>query len=95
MELFAHGGFSNHEVLAIATILGARHQGLDHELGSLEPGKLADLVVLTENPLEDIRATRAIEYVMKNGVLYSGEDAARVHPGPEPAGGFYFLEGSG
>ncbi len=94
MELFAHGGFSNGDVLAIATIMSARHQGLDHELGSLEPGKLADLVVLTENPLEDIRATRAIEYVMKNGVLYSGEDAARIYPDPEPPGDFYFLKGS-
>jgi len=91
MELYSHGGFSNMEVLAIATLLSARHQGLDHDLGSLEEGKLADLIVLGANPLDDIRNTRSVELVMKNGILYSGDDAARVYPDPEPAGDFYFM----
>ncbi len=90
MELYSQGGFSNLQVLEIATINGARHQGLDHELGSIEQGKLADLIVLRENPLEQIRNTRSIEFVMKNGILYSGEDASRIYPDPRPAGVMYF-----
>ncbi len=90
MELYAQGGFEPMDIIAIATLHGAWNQGLDQDLGSLEAGKLADLVVLTDNPLEDIRNARSIEYVMKNGVLYSGEDAARVYPDPQPAGEFYF-----
>jgi imidazolonepropionase-like amidohydrolase len=86
MELFTHGGFTPHDAIEIATIRGARHQGLDADLGSIEVGKLADLVILTENPLDDIRNSRAIRYTMKNGVLYSGADASRVYPDPEPAG---------
>jgi Tol biopolymer transport system component len=90
MELYAQGGFAPMDIIAIATRNGAWNQGLDQDLGTLEAGKLADLVVLTDNPLEDIRNARNIEYVMKNGVLYSGEDAARVYPHPQPAGKFYF-----
>ncbi len=90
MELFTHGGFSPYEAIEIATINGFRHHGLDHALGSIEVGKLADLVVLTQNPLENIRNTREIEYVMKNGVLYNGADAARVHPQPAAAKSLYF-----
>jgi hypothetical protein len=78
VEMFVRGGFTPHEALEIATLHGFRHHGLDRDLGSIEPGKLADLVVLTANPLESIRNTREIEYVMKNGRLYSGEDAMPV-----------------
>lgn len=92
MELFVHGGFTPLEAIQIATINGFKHHGLDHELGSIEPGKLADLVVLEQNPVNDIQNTRTVEYVMKNGVLYSGKDAARVYPDPEPARAMYFVE---
>ncbi len=53
-------------------------------------GKLADLVVMTKNPLENIRNSRSIEYVLKNGVVYSGKDASRVYPDPSPAKSLYF-----
>ncbi len=91
-ELEAHvrSGFSTLEALTTATIGNAWDEGLDTELGSLQAGKLADLVILTANPLEDIRNTLKIELVMKNGVLYSGENAARVFPDPRPAGTFYW-----
>ena len=59
-------------------------------LGSIEPGKLADFVIMQENPLENIRNTRSIEYVVKNGVVYSGKDASRVYPNPELSEKLYF-----
>ena len=85
MELFHQGGFTPAQILEIATIKGAEYHGLDHELGSIEKGKLADLVILSADPLQDIRNARAIEKVMLNGVLYNGSDAARLHPEPAPA----------
>jgi hypothetical protein len=52
--------------------------------GQIEAGKLADLVILDADPLDDIRNTRKIDRVMKSGVLYRGEDAGREYPNPEP-----------
>jgi Tol biopolymer transport system component len=66
--------------LRSASLEGARFLGLDRDIGSLEPGKLADLIVLEANPLEDIRNTTRIRYVVKAGVFHRGEDAARVEP---------------
>jgi hypothetical protein len=76
----ASGGMPNHEVLKVGTIDGAEAIGLSKELGSLEAGKLADLQVLSANPLEDIRNTNSIVYVMKNGRLYDANTLAEVWP---------------
>jgi len=76
----AAGGMSNHDVLRVATIHGANAIGMEQDLGSLEPGKLADLIVLDANPLEDIHNTNTVRYVMKNGRLYEGETLAEVWP---------------
>ena len=65
MELFTQGGFTPYEAIEIATINGFKHHGLDHSLGSIEAGKFADIVVMTKNPLDNIRNTRSIEYVLK------------------------------
>jgi imidazolonepropionase-like amidohydrolase/Tol biopolymer transport system component len=70
MWMYAQGGMENHKVLATGTINGARALGLDGDVGSLEVGKLADLVVLDANPLENIRNTREISHTMLNGRLY-------------------------
>jgi len=90
MQFFAKGGFTPAQVLEIATIKGAAHHGLDGDIGSLEVGKLADLVVLEANPLENIDNAQQVQYVMKNGILYAGADAARVWPDPRPAPKPYF-----
>ena len=75
--------------LEAATLHGAHFLGLTDDLGSIEVGKLADLVVLDANPLEDIRNTTAIRSVMKGGVLYDGTTLDEIWPeerafGPRP-----------
>ena len=78
--MFHQGGLSTHEALQTATINGARALGLDKHVGSLLKGKLADLIVLNSNPLEDIRKSEDIAQVMKNGRLYNAMTLAQVYP---------------
>ncbi|MBS1935051.1 MAG: amidohydrolase family protein, partial [Bacteroidetes bacterium] len=74
------GNMKPHDVLRVATILGATGLGLDKDLGSIEVGKLADLVIMDKNPLENIRNTNTIKYVMKNGRLYDANTDDEVYP---------------
>ena len=87
-ELWAtqSGGLSEHDALRVATALGAEAIGLDGDLGSIEPAKLADLVVLEANPLDDIRNTNRIRYVMKNGRLYDADTLDETWPRERPLG---------
>ncbi len=73
-----------HDALRTATIFGAEAIGLDRDLGSIEAGKLADLVILTANPLDDLRNTNAIEQVMLNGRLYNADTLDEIHPRQRP-----------
>jgi imidazolonepropionase-like amidohydrolase len=76
----ASGGMRPHDALRVATLLGAEAIGLDGDLGSLEPGKLADLIVLEGDPLEDIHASNTLTHVMKNGRLYRAETLREIWP---------------
>ncbi len=84
MELLAAGGMRPDEVLRVATINGARALGLDRELGTIEVGKVADLLVLDANPLQDVRATRSVAVVMKGGALYRGGTLDKLWPEAAP-----------
>jgi len=68
--MFTQGGMSNHDALKVATLNGANYIGMGDHIGSLEQGKLADLIVIDGNPLEDIYDTENVVNTMINGRLY-------------------------
>jgi len=84
------GGMTPWQALYAATMNGAESIGLEKQVGSLEPGKLADLLVLNSNPLDDIHNSRDLEYVVKNGVVYSAETLDEVWPAEKKFPEFYW-----
>jgi hypothetical protein len=89
----ASGGLSPFEVLHAATLGSAETIGRESELGSLTPGKLADLIILDENPLAAIANTSSLREVMKNGRLYDAGTLAQLWPDKIPAPLRWFATG--
>ncbi|MGN7726488.1 amidohydrolase family protein [Luteimonas sp. 22616] len=80
MWAYARGGMGNHEVLRAATLHGAYALGMQADLGSIEPGKIADILILGKDPLRDIRNTWSVEQVMKDGVLRNAYTLDEIWP---------------
>ncbi|MDB4903332.1 MAG: translocation protein TolB [Mucilaginibacter sp.] len=76
--MLAQGGMTPMQAIRCATMNGASYLGMDKEIGSLETGKLADLIILNENPLDDIRNSEKIKYVMVNGRLYDADSMNEI-----------------
>lgn len=93
--MLAQGGMSPLQAIRCATINGASYLGMDKEIGSLEVGKLADLIVMNENPLDDIRNTETIQSVMVNGRLFDTETMNQTGNYPKQRGKFWWSIGKG
>ncbi len=88
--MLQQGGMSNMEALRCATINGAEYLGMDHQIGSIKKGKLADLIVIDGNPLENIRESENVEYTMVNGRLYDAATMNEIGHYDRPRSKFYF-----
>ena len=87
------GGMSNLEALKAATINGAEYIGIGDELGTLEVGKLADLIILDKNPLENIRHSNTVTHTMINGRLYDVTTMNEIGNYKTPRTKFYWENG--
>jgi Tol biopolymer transport system component/imidazolonepropionase-like amidohydrolase len=81
----------NMGALEVASVHGAHFLGADKDLGTIEAGKLADLLVLNANPLEDIHNTLKLQMVMKAGTLYDATTLDEVWPEKKPFGSYYWI----
>ncbi len=90
MWMLQQGGMTNYEVLRAATIHGAGYIGMEDDLGSLQIGKLADLVVLDKNPLENIQNSQFVMYTMVNGRLYDVTTMNEIGNTEKPRSKFYW-----
>ncbi|MCG8331335.1 MAG: amidohydrolase family protein [Chitinophagales bacterium] len=94
--MLQQGGMSNHQALKSATINGAAYLGMEKQIGSLKEGKLADLIVLDANPLENIQHSEQVRYTMVNGRLYDAATMNEIGNYDRKRSQFYFeMEGSG
>jgi hypothetical protein len=84
------GGHEPARALRTGTINPARALGMDRDLGSLEPGKLADLIVLDANPLENIRNSTSVRWVVANGRVYEAATMNEVGTRQRPRAPFWF-----
>ncbi|MBS0374716.1 MAG: PD40 domain-containing protein [Proteobacteria bacterium] len=85
-----HRAMTPHEALRASTLLAANKLGFEPDLGSIEAGKLADLVVLDANPLEDIHHSAETRWVVKNGELWDAATMRKLWPREEPPPRFFW-----
>ncbi|WP_019530093.1 amidohydrolase family protein [Dasania marina] len=90
MQLMAEGGMSNERVLRAATLNGAKTLGMDKDIGSLAVGKLADLIVLDKNPLENILNSKTVIKTMIGGRLYDSYSMNEIGNYNRPRTSFYW-----
>ncbi|HEX8569469.1 MAG TPA: amidohydrolase family protein [Caulobacteraceae bacterium] len=95
MWMMNQGGMTPLQSLRTATLNGARALGMDREIGSLEPGKLADLVVLDADPLQNIRNTTSVRWVVANGRVYESATMNEVGTRQRPRAPFWFEQEGG
>jgi imidazolonepropionase-like amidohydrolase/Tol biopolymer transport system component len=88
--LIAQGGMRPIDALKCGTINGAKYLGLDRDLGSLEPGKLADILVMDKNPLADIRNSDSVKYTILNGRVYDSMTMNEMAPRKKARRAFFF-----
>ena len=94
--MLQQGGMTNMEALKCATINGAEYLGMEHQLGSIKTGKLADLIVLDKNPLDNIQNSESVKYTMMNGRLYDAATMNEIGNYDNKRTKFYFEQpGSG
>jgi imidazolonepropionase-like amidohydrolase/Tol biopolymer transport system component len=92
--MLAQGGMTNMEALKTATTNGALLLGMEDEIGSLEVGKLADLIVLDKNPLENIRNSNSVIWTMVNGRLFDANTMNEKGNYDKPKGVFFWEKGN-
>lgn len=88
--LLHQGGMTNMEALRAATLNAAQYIGAGNDIGSLEVGKLADLIVIDGNPLEDIKDTENVTHTMVNGRLYETATMNEIGNEPKERGIFWW-----
>ena len=88
MQSFQRGGYSPLEALQTATTNPARHLGMSDDIGSIEAGKLADLVILGADPLEDIKNAEQVEHVVQGGRVFEALTLNEVVTGDARRGAY-------
>ena len=88
--MFVQGGMTPLQAIRAATLSGAHYIGMDKDVGSLEPGKLADLLVLDANPLENIRNSESIRYTIANGRIFDAMTMNEIGNHPRTRQPFFF-----
>jgi Tol biopolymer transport system component/imidazolonepropionase-like amidohydrolase len=92
---FVQGGMSAHEALRAGTLHGARYLGMDRDLGSIEPGKLADLAVIEGDVLADIRHSEKVRYTLVGGRVYDAGTMEEIGAGAKRRQPFFWERESG
>ncbi len=88
--LIAQSGMRPIDALKCGTIHGAKYLGLDKDIGSIEPGKLADIIVLDRNPLTDIHNSDSVKFTILNGRVYDSMTMNEIAPRTKNRRPFFF-----
>lgn len=88
--MLVQGGMSPLQAIKCATMNGAQYLGMEHSIGSIKNGKLADLVILSKNPLENIQHSESVQYTMINGKLWDANSMQEIYPDQTKKPSFYW-----